>query len=125
MPARPTIGTKRTDFCRRLKPSLRGALATKQSSFFATRAMTGSGSLDSLRRELHFGRGGAHVGIDLGFELGEILLEHADQSARRLVELGLVLPGIDGIENVARHARQSGRHRETEIFIGAEFYIAQ
>src|ERR1700719_4885187 len=75
----------------------------------------------SLRRELHLGSGGADVGVDLGFEFGKILLEHADQRARSLVELSLVLPGIDRIENVARHARQRGRHRKAQLLVGAEF----
>src|SRR4051812_8622858 len=57
-----------------------------------------------LRRELEIRRGGADFGIDLGFELGKVLLEHADQRARSLVEIGLVLPGVDGIEYLARHA---------------------
>src|ERR1700722_18552289 len=58
--------------------------------------------LNSLRRELDFGSGGADVGIDLGFELGEVLLEHPDQGARGLVEFGLVLPGVDRSENPPR-----------------------
>src|ERR1700686_4106496 len=66
----------------------------------------------SLRRELDLGGGGADIGVDLGFELGKILLEHADQRARGLVELALVLPGFDRVENLARHTRQRGWHRE-------------
>ena len=65
-----------------------------------------------LRRQLQIRRGGADVGVDLGFELGKILLEHADQRARGLVELGLVLPGVDRIEDFARHTRQRGRRPE-------------
>src|ERR1700687_3527600 len=79
----------------------------------------------SLRRELHFRRGGADVGVDLGFELGEILLEHADQGPRGLVELGLVGPGLDGIEDMRLDAGQRGRHREAEISVGAEIGVAQ
>jgi len=65
-----------------------------------------------LRRELHVGRSCAHFGVDLGFELGKVLLEHADQAARGLVELVLVLPGVDRVEDLGRHARQRGRHRK-------------
>jgi len=51
----------------------------------------------SLRRQLHFRRGGADFGVDLGFELGKVLLEHADQRTGGLVELVLVLPGVDRV----------------------------
>src|SRR6266852_5839285 len=85
-------------------------------------AMTECGS---LRRELHFRRGGADIGVDLRFELGEVFLEHADQRARGLVELGLVGPGLDRIEDMRLDAGQRGRHREAEIFVGAEIGIAQ
>src|SRR3979490_528482 len=54
----------------------------------------------SLRGELDVRRGGADVGVDLGFELGKILLEHADQRAGGLVELSLVGPGLDRIEDM-------------------------
>ena len=49
---------------------------------FALRA-PGMTLLPLLRRELHFRRGGADVGVDLGFELGKVLLEHADQRCAR------------------------------------------
>ena len=55
-------------------------------------------------------RRGADVGIDLGFELGKFFWNRPT-SARGLVELVLVLPGVDRIEN-GRHARQRGRHRK-------------
>src|SRR6185369_17890329 len=61
------------------------------SSFRMARSLTGR----LLRRELEVRRGGADFGVDLGFELGKVLLEHADQRTRGLVELGLVLPGVD------------------------------
>src|SRR5215216_3489826 len=80
--------------------------------------------LPSLRRELQVRRSGADFGVDLGFELGKILLEHADQATGGLVELGLVLPGIDGIEDLARHARQRGRHCKAKVLVGAEFDVA-
>ena len=38
-----------------------------------------------LRGEADFRRGGAHVGVDMLLELDEVLLEHGDQLARRLV----------------------------------------
>src|ERR1700730_15829426 len=79
----------------------------------------------SLRSELDVGRGGADVGVDLGLELGEVLLEHGDKRPRRLVELGLVLPGVDGIEDLGRHPRQRGRNRKAEISVGAELNVAQ
>ena len=40
-----------------------------------------------------------------GFELGKVLLEHANQRACGLVELVLVLPSVDRIENLGRHGR--------------------
>src|SRR5438067_2240073 len=58
-----------------------------------------------LRRELHVRRGRTDLGVDLGFKLGKVLLEHADQRARGLVEGVLVLPGVDRVEDLARHAR--------------------
>src|SRR5581483_10319640 len=78
-----------------------------------------------LRRELYVGRGGADVGVDLGLELGEVLLEHRDQGAGGLVELGLVLPGLDRIENMRLDTGQRGRHGEAEIFVGTELGVAQ
>src|SRR4051794_20724850 len=80
---------------------------------------------NSLRREFDFRRCGANIRVDLSFELGEVLLEHADQGAGGLVELRLVLPGIDRIENVAGHPRQRGRDGEAEILVGAEFHRSQ
>jgi hypothetical protein len=38
-------------------------------------------------------------------------------SARGLVERVLVLPGVDHIENLGRHARQRGWHRKEEILV--------
>src|SRR6185437_15288242 len=46
-------------------------------------------------RDAHFRRGRFDVRRDVLFELGEVLLEHADEQTGRLVELGLVLPRLD------------------------------
>src|ERR1700736_6492264 len=78
-----------------------------------------------FRREPYFRSGGTDVGIDLTFELGEILLEHADQRPRGFVELGLVSPGLDRIKDMRLNAGQRGRHREVEIRVGAECGVAQ
>src|ERR1700712_1676778 len=64
----------------------------------------------SLRREFYFRRGGADLGVYLRFEPGEILLEHADQRPRGLVELGLVLPGLDRIEDMRLDPGKRGGH---------------
>src|SRR5258707_15863167 len=72
------------------------------------------GRRESLRRELYFRRGGADVGVDLGFEFCKILLEHADQRTRGLVELDLVGPGLDRIGDLRVDAGQLGRHCKTE-----------
>src|SRR5262245_38594962 len=45
-----------------------------------------------LRRDAHLGCGGAHVGIDVLLILDEVLLEHAHELARGVVEGGFVLP---------------------------------
>src|ERR1700733_5989387 len=73
-----------------------------------------------FRGELHFRRGGADIGIDQALEFGEVLLEHADQRTRGLVELNLVGPSLDRIEDMRFDAGQRGRHREAEIFVGGE-----
>src|SRR5947209_3403177 len=73
-----------------------------------------------LRRDAHLWRGGAYVGVDIGLELGEVLLEHAHELARGGVELGLVLPGLERVEQVRLDARHADRHLESEIGIGAE-----
>src|SRR5690242_17696580 len=65
-----------------------------------------------LRGDAHFRRRGAHVGVDVLLELHEVLLEHADQLARGLVELELVLPGFLRIEQVRLDAGELGRHGE-------------
>src|SRR6266404_5894965 len=78
-----------------------------------------------FRRELYFRRGGADFSVNLRFELGKILLEHADQRARGLVELGLVGPRLDRVEDMRLDAGQRGRYREAEIFVGAEIGVAQ
>src|SRR5215468_7376334 len=41
-----------------------------------------------LRCDAHLGRGGAHVGVDVLLVLDEVLLEHAHQLARGLIERG-------------------------------------
>src|ERR1039458_777699 len=67
--------------------------------------------------ELHFRRGGADIGIDLRFELGEVLLEHADQRTRGLVELSLVGPGLDRIEDMRFEDRKSTRLNSSHLGI--------
>src|ERR1035438_3475114 len=59
----------------------------------------------SLRRDAHFRRRRLDVGRDVIFELGEVLLEHADQIARGLVELRLILPGLERVEQMRLDAR--------------------
>ena len=78
----------------------------------------------SFRSELKVRCGRAHVGIDMALIDLKVLGEHADQLARRDIELRLVLPGVDRIENLGRHAFELSRHRETEIFVSAEFGVA-
>src|SRR5713101_6214931 len=73
-----------------------------------------------LRRDAHLRRGGLHVGVHLAFEAHEIVAEHAHQLARGLVEVGLVAPGLERIEQVRLDARHGSRHREPEIRIRAE-----
>src|SRR5262249_39060985 len=53
-----------------------------------------------LRREADLGSGRAHVGIDVLLVFDEVLLEHAYQLARGLVERGFILPGLHRIEQV-------------------------
>src|SRR5215470_20381379 len=53
-----------------------------------------------LRRDAHLGRSGAHVGIDVLLVLDEVLLEHAHQLARGVVEGGFVLPGLHRIKEM-------------------------
>src|SRR5262249_8166655 len=79
----------------------------------------------SLRRNAYLGRGRAHVGVHVLLELHEVLLEHGDELARRLIELELVLPGLLRIEQMRLDAGQLRRHREAEVRIGAEFRVAQ
>jgi hypothetical protein len=45
-------------------------------------------------RELEVRRRRAHVGVDVLFELGKILCEHANTLARGLAELDLVDSGL-------------------------------
>ena len=78
-----------------------------------------------LRRQLHIRGSRAHLGVHLCFKLGKILLEHADQRTGGLVELVLVLPGVDRVEDLGRHPRQRGRDRKAEILVGAEFDVAK
>src|SRR5260370_517050 len=73
-----------------------------------------------LRRDAHLRRGGFHVGVHLTFEAHEIVAEHAHQLARGLVEVGLVAPGLERVEQVWLDARHRSRHREAEIGIGAK-----
>src|SRR5581483_7171282 len=78
-----------------------------------------------FRREPHFRRGGTHVGIDVALEGGEILLKHADELARGVLEFGLVGPRLRWMQNMRLHARHRGRHLEAEIGIGAELRLVQ
>src|SRR5436190_2465183 len=61
---------------------------TSLSSFRAAR------SCKSLSGDAHLGRRGAHLGVDIVLELGEVLLEHADELARGVVEGSFVLPRL-------------------------------
>src|SRR5260370_29550821 len=63
-----------------------------------------------LRSDLHFGRRSAHIGVNLALELHEIVLEHRNELARGVVELGLVLPSLVRIEQVRLDARELGWH---------------
>ena len=81
--------------------------------------MTDRASL--LRGDAHFGRGRAHVGIDvLSRTSTKFFWNMPHELARGLVERGFVLPGLHRIEQVRLDARHRGRHREAEIRIGAE-----
>src|SRR6185437_17061829 len=73
---------------------------TAQSTCTGSPACAGDDRLCLLCRDAHFRRGGFHVRRDVIFELGEVLLEHGDEIARRLVELALVLPGLERIEQM-------------------------
>src|SRR3984957_10459175 len=78
-----------------------------------------------LRGDADLGLGGADVGVDVALERHEVLLEHADECTRGVVELRLVLPGLVRIEQVRLDAGELGRHGEAEIGIGAGFCVAQ
>src|SRR5882724_8869530 len=58
-----------------------------------------------LRRDAHLGCGGAHVGVDVLLVLDEVLLEHAHQLARGVVEGGFVLPGLHRIKEMRLDTR--------------------
>src|SRR5258706_13607281 len=77
----------------RLRAGTTGKFVDRDSGLVLRTPRNDAGA--SLRRELHFRRGGADVGVDLRFELGKILLEHADQRTCCLVELDLVGPRLD------------------------------
>src|SRR4051794_33938526 len=66
----------------------------------------------SLGGDTNLRCGGADVRVDVLLEFLEVCLEHADELACRLVELGLVLPGFDRVEQVRLDARDRGRHAE-------------
>jgi len=57
-------------------------------------AIVGYLKCGSLRRDAHFRSCGAHVGFDVVLELNEVLLEHANELPRGLVEFEFVLPGF-------------------------------
>src|SRR5437879_1578172 len=54
------------------------------------------------------------------FELDEIIAEHRNEPARGLVELRLVLPRLERVEQMRLDTRYRTRHREAEIGVGAE-----
>ena len=64
----------------------------------------------SLGGDTHLGGGGADVGVHVGLERDEVLLEHGDEASRGLVELRLVLPGLVRIEQMRLDAGELGRH---------------
>src|SRR5260370_11603786 len=78
-----------------------------------------------LRSDLHFGRRSAHIGVDLALELHEIVLEHRNELARGVVELGLVLPSLVRIEQVRLDARQLGWPSQAQLSIRAQLTAAQ
>ena len=88
-------------------------------------AFAGDDTQGLLRRDPHLRRRRLDVGRDVALELGEVLLEHADEVARGFVELGLVLPGLERIEQMWLDAMHRGRYREPEIGIGAEVGILE
>src|SRR5262245_11033089 len=63
-----------------------------------------------LRGDLHLWRCRADIGVDVAFELHEIVLEHRDELASGLVELCLVLPSLVRIEQMRLDAGELGRH---------------
>src|SRR5215203_3926910 len=65
------------------------------------------GDVDLRRRGLHFGVYGL-------LELREVLLEHANELARSLVEYLLVGPGSLRIEQIGIDTRHRGRNREAK-----------
>src|SRR5262245_64613727 len=65
-----------------------------------------------LRRNPHFRCRGLDIRRDVLLEFGEVLLEHVDQVSRRPVELGLVLPGLERVEQMRLNAWHGGGHRE-------------
>src|SRR5512139_948233 len=77
----------------------------------------------SLSRDAYFRRCRLYVRSDVLFELGKVLLEHCHQIARSPVELCLVLPGLEWIEQMRLYTLHRGRHGETEVRIGAEVSI--
>src|ERR1700722_13148858 len=78
-----------------------------------------------FRRDPHLGRRRLDVGIDVGFVFDEVLLEHAHELARGLIEGRFVLPGLHRIEQMRLDAGHRGRHREAEIRIGAEARVLE
>src|SRR5262249_40934698 len=68
-----------------------------------------------LRRDAHFGSGRAHVGIDVLLVFDEVLLEHAHQLARGLVERGFVLPGLHPITHVPPPTPHPAPHPPTTL----------
>src|SRR4029077_4017730 len=76
-----------------------------------------------FRRDANFRCRRLDVRRDVLFEFGEVLLEHRDQVARGFVELSLVLPGLEGVQQMRFDTRDRRRHREPEIGIRTEIGI--
>src|SRR5271165_2906225 len=79
----------------------------------------------SFRRDADFGRGRAHLRVDVLFVLDEVRLEHADELARGVVEGGFVAPGLHWIEKMRLDAGHRGRHGKTKIGIGAKVHFLE
>src|SRR5665213_487612 len=82
----------------RLVSSDRSSISLRALGLRALRLRAMQAPRRLLRSDAHFRRRRLDVGGDVLLELQEVLLEHADQFARGLVEGRLVLPGLERIE---------------------------